>query len=108
MATEEYDAKIKDRGKVPFEELPKELQELLSPPEPSKDGKRERSKKPGLKEGKVKAVGHILSILSPFTTPQQRTILKFTMETLETANKRWSNDTVREQKNGAKGGADSN
>ncbi len=91
MAKEDEKKKL---ATVHFGELPKDLQDKLLE-EPGENGKRPRSEALGLKEKKVKAVGKVLNILSPFTLPQQRTILKFTIETLETANKRWSNDTLR-------------
>jgi len=84
----------KGLAKVPFDELPQELQDKITGA-PSKNGTRSKNHPRGVKEEKVKAVGGILSILSPHPLTVQRAILKFTIETLETANKRWSNDTAR-------------
>ena len=86
--------KDKDLAKVSFGELPKELQDKITGA-PSKNGTRSKNHPRGVKEEKGKAVGGILSILSPHPLTVQRAILKFTIETLETANKRWSNDTAR-------------
>jgi len=86
--------KAKTLAKVPFDELPQELQDKITGA-PSKNGTRSKNHPRGVKEEKVKAVGGILSILSPHPLTVQRAILKFTIETLETANKRWSNDTAR-------------
>jgi len=86
--------KDKELAKVHFDDLPKELQDKITRA-PSKNGTRSKNHPRGVKEEKVKAVGGILSILSPHPLTVQRAILKFAIETLETANKRWSNDTAR-------------
>lgn len=74
-------------AKVNINDLPEELRAFLGQLLGQEDGKRPRAKRPGLKERKVKAIGTILQILSEFTVPEQRAILRLTNETLAKANK---------------------
>lgn len=62
----------------------------------SKEFSRQKDPMPGLREAKLKAVAGILTLMSDFSTPNQRQILDFTRETIMKATKNFCRDSAYE------------